>query len=78
MSSVGENSEIYVALRSFSGKYNNKNWGNYPPHAGNYHPKGENQSIWKLTIIVSIVITSKDNSYTLPQNAMVRPSSPLR
>ncbi len=34
---------LSVALRSFW--YNKKSWGNYMPHAGNYPPKVENQSI---------------------------------
>jgi hypothetical protein len=46
MSSAGENSEIYIALHSFW--YDKISWGNYPPHAGNYPLKQENQSIWKL------------------------------
>jgi hypothetical protein len=38
-----ENCEIYVALRSF--RYSKKSWGNYPPHAGNYPPKGDLETV---------------------------------
>jgi hypothetical protein len=37
MSSAGENSEIYVALRSFW--YNKKSWGDLPPWAGDFPRK---------------------------------------